>query len=77
MVDLDQALIHRIGKLMRADNVHRLRTWLFLYEKSAPGSKDRLQYESLLREYVATQNAIVAPESCESWGGAYKGRRGK
>ena len=60
MVDLDQVLIHRIGRLMRADNVHRVRTWLFLYEKSAPGSQDRLQYETLLREYVVTENAIIA-----------------
>ena len=60
MPDLDHSLVHRVHQCMRADDVHRVRTWLFLYEKASPASGDRVYYECLLREYVATQSMIRA-----------------
>jgi len=63
MPNLDHSLIHRVHGCMRGDHVHRVRTWLFLYEKSSPDSGDRLFYECLLRNYVATQNPAEAARS--------------
>jgi hypothetical protein len=63
MPNLDHSLIHRVHQCMRGDHVHRVRTWLFLYEKSSAGSADRVYYECLLRNYVAAQSAAEAVRS--------------
>jgi hypothetical protein len=60
MPNLDHSLIHRVQQCVKGDDVHRVRTWLFLYEKSSSGSADRIYYECLLRKYVATENVIRA-----------------
>ena len=60
MPNLDHSLIHRVNQCMRGDHVHRVRTWLFLYEKSSPGSGDRIFYECLLRNYVVTESITQA-----------------
>jgi hypothetical protein len=60
MPNLDHSLIHRVQQCMKGDDVHCVRTWLFLYEKSSPGSADRIYYECLLRKYVAKENVIRA-----------------
>jgi len=60
MPDLDHSLVHRVHQCMKGDDVHLVRTWLFLYEKASPGSGDRIYYECLLRKYVAKESVIRA-----------------
>jgi hypothetical protein len=60
--DLDHALLHRARQLIKGDQIHTVRTWMFIYERSIPGSKERLQYEHLLRIFIATESVIMAAQ---------------
>jgi len=40
-------------------NAHRVETWISLCEMSEPGSKQRILYESMLREFVSSRSQIA------------------
>jgi hypothetical protein len=45
---------------MHGENVHLIRTWVFLYKMSKEGSNDRKRYELFLRQFVATGRVSLA-----------------
>lgn len=59
MSDLDHSLVYEAQKLVNAENVHRVRTWIFCYETSMPDSPHRRRYEKLLRDLVATRRVLL------------------
>jgi hypothetical protein len=59
MSDLDYTLLYQARKLLNGANTHTLRTAIFCYETSAPGSSARQTYEQGLRDLVR-QHAEVA-----------------
>ena len=60
MSGLDHALVYEARKFVTAENVHRLKTWIFCYETTAPNSSRHKRYEELLREFVATKRILLA-----------------
>jgi hypothetical protein len=56
MRGIDHSLLHQARKLVTGADVHRLKTWIFCYEISEPGSSHRKRYEKLLRKFVNTTN---------------------
>jgi hypothetical protein len=59
-LDLDHALLYQARKFITAANVHYVKTCIFCYEISAPHSQHRQQYERLLREFVGSENRLLA-----------------
>ena len=59
MSDIDHSLIHQARKFITGENVHHIKTWIFCYETSEPGSVRSVRYETLLREFVAS-NTLLA-----------------
>ena len=60
MHSLNRSLICKAQKFITAENVHRVKTWIFCYEASEPESPRRRRYEQLLREFVTTKNLMAA-----------------
>ena len=60
MAGLDHTLLYQARKLLTAANVHTLKTAIFCYETSAPGSKARETYERGLRDLVQQHARIAA-----------------
>jgi hypothetical protein len=58
-VDIDHALLHQVRRFITGANIHAVKTWLFAYETSQPGSSTRTKYERKLRGFVADQNRIL------------------
>ena len=59
---IDHILVYQAQKLMTGANVHGLKLLIFCYETSNSSSERRTQLEQLLREFVASQNRIVAAQ---------------
>ena len=59
-LDLDHALLYQARKFITAANVHYVKTCIFCYEISAPHSQHRQRYERLLREFVGSENTLLA-----------------
>ena len=59
-LDLDHALLYQARKFITATNVHYVKTCIFCYEISAPHSEYRHRYERLLRQFVGSQNRLLA-----------------
>ena len=59
-LDLDHALLYHARKFITAANVHYVKTSIFCYEISAPYSEYRQRYERLLRQFVGSQNRLLA-----------------
>jgi hypothetical protein len=57
MPKVDYSLIYQAQKFITGENVHSVNTWIFCYEKSQPPRQ--MQYEQLLREFVATNNLLL------------------
>jgi hypothetical protein len=55
MRGLDHSLLHEARKFVTAANVHRVKTLIFCYEISKPGSSHQKSYEKLLREFVSAR----------------------
>jgi len=60
MSGLDHTLLYQARKLVTAANAHTLKTAIFCYETSAPGSKTRATYERCLRDLVQQHARISA-----------------
>ena len=60
MPELDRSLIYQARKFITGANVHCVKTWIFCYETSKPQTSTRGRYESLLREFVASNNLLLA-----------------
>ena len=60
MGELDFSLIYRPRKFITGENVHKVKTWLFCYETSAPRSKRRKQYQRLLYQFVTSRSLVVS-----------------
>ncbi len=60
MSELDRSLIYQTRKFITAANVHSVKTWMFCYEMSMPGTTTRRRYEKLLRDFVASNLQLVA-----------------
>src|ERR1041385_8766668 len=56
--ELDHLLMSEARKQITGANVHSVKTLLFCYETSAPGSDRRMKYEQALREFVAEKSRI-------------------
>ena len=60
MADVDHLLIYQTRKFINGANVHRIKTWIFCYETLQPSSVRREQYEKLLREFVRSNQLLIA-----------------
>ena len=60
MPEVDCLLIHQARKFITSANVHYVKTWIFCYETSQPGSVRRQRYEDLLHEFVASRTLLLA-----------------
>jgi len=58
MSGIDHSLIYQARKFMTGENVHQVKTWIFCYETSEPGSVRSRCYETLLREFVASHTLL-------------------
>jgi hypothetical protein len=58
MPKVDNFLAYQARKFITGANVHYVKTWIFCYETSVPGSARRERYEKLLRDFV-TSNALI------------------
>ena len=59
MPELDRDLILQAGKYITGANVHHVKTWIFCYETSQPGTPRSLRYEVLLRDFVSSNRQIT------------------
>ena len=51
-MEIDHELIFAARRFITGANVHYVKTWVFCYETSLPGSPRRERYEALLRDLV-------------------------
>jgi len=58
--DVDYTLLYRVRQLIDGTSIHIVQTWVFLYEKSPVHSKERDEYESILRKFVTTRSLCEA-----------------
>ena len=58
MTGIDQSLVYNARKFITGANAHSVKTWIFCYENLPAGLRD--PYETLLREFVATHNSLLA-----------------
>ena len=58
MPEIDRELIIEARKFITGANVHMLKTWLFCYETSLPGTARSSRYETLLRDFVSSKRLI-------------------
>ena len=62
MANIDLFLVREATKFITGANVHLVRTWLYWYEASEPGSKLRGRYENLLRDFVSSSRRLLAAQ---------------
>ena len=60
---IDRDLIRQAHHFINGANAHDVRTWIYCYELSAPGSPRQRKYEALLRGFVARKHASSALKS--------------
>ena len=58
MTGIDHSLVYNAGKFITGANAHSVKTWIFCYENLPEGRRDL--YEKLLRDFVATNNSLLA-----------------
>jgi hypothetical protein len=56
MTRIDLSFLYHVRKWIDGGNPHRLKTWIFCYETSPPGSENRRRYERLPRKVVGTEH---------------------
>src|SRR5579862_9494367 len=54
MSEIDSYLITQARRFITGANVHLIKTWIFCYETSCSNSTRRSRYETLLRDFVAS-----------------------
>jgi hypothetical protein len=61
----DHFLLHQARKLTTGANVHLVKTWIFCYENSLPGSAAQAHYEELIRGFVRSRhrNGVVREQA--------------
>jgi hypothetical protein len=57
-MEVDRDLIRDAQRFITGANVHHVKTWIFCYETCIPGTARFFRYESLLRDFVSSQQAL-------------------
>jgi hypothetical protein len=55
---LDCGLVGDARRFITGANVHAVKTWIYCYEMSAPGTTRRKRYEDLLRDFVSSRSRL-------------------
>lgn len=56
---VDYDLIAEARRYITGANIHFVKTWIFCYEISPPGTSRRLRYETLLQNFVSAKRQFT------------------